>query len=193
LLKPSLTNVIYCPNGVDVELFTPTNSKKYDSRNIRIGWIGKNRPAKNLSVVTEVSKKLNESGVVISPIVVEKKFRMTGMSLAKIKSYYSGIDFYLCASWNEGTPNPALEAGACGIPLISTKVGNMPDVIVDGVNGYFVNPSVESIIKQLEDLKGISVEDYRSMSDSIRDTIEVDWSWQKNIRYYSEAFDFLTE
>jgi len=193
LLKPSLPNIVYCPNGVDVDRFAPTKNKNFDNKNIRVGWIGKNRPAKNLPIVMEVSKQLSERGVVLSPVVVEKKFRMTGMSLTDLKNYYSSIDFYLCASWNEGTPNPALEAGASGVPIISTKVGNMLDVIVNGVNGYFVNPSFESITKQLEDLREISVEDYRSLSDSIRGTIEANWSWEKNIRYFSEAFDLLTE
>lgn len=44
---------------------------------------------------------------------------------------------FVMNSASEGGPRVALEAMACGMPVIVTKVGVMPEVILDGVNGVF--------------------------------------------------------
>lgn len=56
----------------------------------------------------------------------------------EMRDFYHSLDVYVCASRSEGAPNPCLEAAACGIPLVTTRVGSMPELIQDGVNGPFV-------------------------------------------------------
>ena len=47
----------------------------------------------------------------------------------------------LClGSYNEGTPNVVIEALASGIPVVTTRVGGLPDVVIEGVNGFMVPP-----------------------------------------------------
>lgn len=47
---------------------------------------------------------------------------------------------YVLPSYNEGQPMSILEAMATGLPIISTPVGGTPEAVVDGVNGYLVQP-----------------------------------------------------
>jgi glycosyltransferase involved in cell wall biosynthesis len=58
---------------------------------------------------------------------------------AIIDSYHSA-DIFLLPSYKEGFPLTILEAMAAGLPVISTPVGAIPEVIDDGINGFLVPP-----------------------------------------------------
>jgi glycosyltransferase involved in cell wall biosynthesis len=49
---------------------------------------------------------------------------------------YSALDAYLMTARVEGGPCTILEAMACGTPVVATRVGLVPDVVEDGVNGF---------------------------------------------------------
>jgi glycosyltransferase involved in cell wall biosynthesis len=60
---------------------------------------------------------------------------------AEIPSVLSEIDALLSPSlWFENGPTIALEAMAVGTPVIATRVGNLTELIQDGVNGRLVEP-----------------------------------------------------
>jgi glycosyltransferase involved in cell wall biosynthesis len=49
---------------------------------------------------------------------------------------YSAADAFIIPSLMDNLPNTVLEALACGVPVIGYKVGGIPDMVEDGVNGY---------------------------------------------------------
>jgi glycosyltransferase involved in cell wall biosynthesis len=53
--------------------------------------------------------------------------------------YYQALDLYLIASRGEGGPKALLEGWACGVPMVSTKVGMSTDLIVPGENGFLAD------------------------------------------------------
>lgn len=57
----------------------------------------------------------------------------------EIANMYAALDAYMVSSREEGGPKGVLEALACGIPLISTRVGLAPDVIRHEENGLLVD------------------------------------------------------
>lgn len=52
---------------------------------------------------------------------------------------YVASDALVVTSDNEGTAASAIEAQAAGLPVVSTRVGGMPTVVVDGETGYLVD------------------------------------------------------
>lgn len=192
LLSGALPNIVYCPNGVDTELFAPEKKRDYNPNCIRIGWAGKVRGPKNFPVMEEALKILESSGGFKAELVkVPKDFKRPPLSFKKMREFYKGIDFYLCASLNEGTPNPALEAGSCGIPVIATRVGNMRELVVPGKNGFFIEPTIDSIVNRFNALKGLTADEYMRMGSNMRELIAKDWSWDARVENFKEAMERL--
>ena len=53
-----------------------------------------------------------------------------------IEEIYAGVDLVALTSLNEGTPIVLIEAMAAGVPVISTNVGGVADIIADGDTGF---------------------------------------------------------
>ena len=72
---------------------------------------------------------------------------------ADIPALYSALDVYLLTSRVEGGPCTILEAMACETPVVSTRVGAVPQWIVDGVNGYSADvDDVDSLLAAILEL-----------------------------------------
>ena len=54
-------------------------------------------------------------------------------------SYYRAVDAFVLPSHIEGMSNVVLEAMACGLPVIATRVGAASELISDGNNGLLIN------------------------------------------------------
>jgi len=65
-------------------------------------------------------------------------------------------DIFILPTYSEGFPLVILEAMAAGLPVISTPIRAIPDIIEDGVNGFLIEPRnpaalAEKIIQLIED------------------------------------------
>lgn len=58
----------------------------------------------------------------------------------QINDLLKHVDFLVLPSYNEGLPMAILESMNYGLPIISTYVGGIPEVIINKDNGYLVNP-----------------------------------------------------
>jgi glycosyltransferase involved in cell wall biosynthesis len=53
---------------------------------------------------------------------------------------YSAADVFVCPSIEENLPNTALEALACGTPVVGFRIGGLPDLIEHEKSGYLADP-----------------------------------------------------
>jgi teichuronic acid biosynthesis glycosyltransferase TuaC len=60
--------------------------------------------------------------------------------LAGVARFLGAADLLALPSWAEGTPNVVLEALAAGRPVVASRVGGIPDAILEGVTGILVKP-----------------------------------------------------
>jgi len=68
----------------------------------------------------------------------------------KKKSYYMEADFYVLPTYHEGFPRTLYEAMIFGTPIITTFVGGIPALMVDGENSMKIQPrSSEDIVRAL--------------------------------------------
>lgn len=67
---------------------------------------------------------------------------------SEVASLYREADVFVLTSDWEGTPNVVLEAMASALPVVSTAVGGVPEVIRDGVTGMLAEPSDEEALSE---------------------------------------------
>jgi glycosyltransferase involved in cell wall biosynthesis len=64
----------------------------------------------------------------------------------------SAADVLVITSDNEGLPLSAIEAGMTSLPVISTNVGSIKEIIVDGKTGFITERRVQDIVDKLKTL-----------------------------------------
>jgi glycosyltransferase involved in cell wall biosynthesis len=118
-----------------------------------VGWIGRMTAIKHLPDVLAAFARVLESGIDARLCLVgdgpdreEVEQRAHELGIARftlylgyqrdIASYYALFDTLLLPSGNEGTPVVAIESLAAGTPVVATRVGGVPDVVSDGIDGF---------------------------------------------------------
>ncbi len=69
-----------------------------------------------------------------------------------IERVLSAADIVLLTSDNEGTPLSLIQAGMAGLPVVTTRVGSVPEVVLDGVTGIITSLDVQDLANALEKL-----------------------------------------
>jgi L-malate glycosyltransferase len=59
---------------------------------------------------------------------------------SKMPMYMATADVFALPSLSEGLPVVTLEAMACGVPIVASKVGGVPEVVIHDYNGLLVEP-----------------------------------------------------
>lgn len=79
---------------------------------------------------------------------VESQTILETYTLHEMPDVYRGSDIFVLASENETFGQVFIEAMSCGLPVIGTKVGGIPEIISDSYNGYLIPPDDSSILAQ---------------------------------------------
>ncbi|MFW5879295.1 MAG: glycosyltransferase, partial [bacterium] len=184
----SVDNLYYLPNGVDIDLFFPTDAPP---DGFSACWVG-NPKAFNDKGLEIIKAGTSMAGVKLNISSIHTKTDLQqSLSHTELRDQiYRKSSFYVCMSLFEGTPNPGLEALACGLPVISTPVGNLQDIIVDGYNGYLIERTPEALRDAIQKLKS---KDWRELSHNARQSVVNGWSWADQAKKYEQMFLELWE
>jgi hypothetical protein len=176
----------YTPNGVDTSFFVPAEETCPDGeRPLRIGWAGSlaNHGTEHRGVHEVIAPAVAAvPGAELRLAAREERWR----DAAEMLAFYRELDVYVCASRSEGTPNPCLEAAACGLPLVTTAVGNMPEFVRDGENGFLVErdpAAFADVFGRLRDDEALR----RRVGEAARRSVEA-WDWKHLAPSYAALF-----
>lgn len=162
-IEPARISVI--PNAVEAA-FQPLPKEQAESFRQKYGIsseticllnVGSNHPRKNLSTILKVVETLQQRGLSIHLLKVgadftdEQKAFIKTQGLENYVSYlgkpekstlvqiYNAADILIAPSLHEGFGITLIEAMSCGIPVITSKVSAMPEVVGDA--GVLVDPT----------------------------------------------------
>ena len=164
-------NVIAQPSGVK-KIFFKSFFKMIDSPKFKIITVANLFPKKNLDLILEIAKEMSDYDFTIIGTGSQemqlqnkiKKDNISNVNLVGFKSenelvsYYQQSNCFLLTSYREGTPTAILEAMACGLPIVTSNVGGIDNIISDGTNGFVIKTFdkkdyIEKILMLKNDLK----------------------------------------
>jgi glycosyltransferase involved in cell wall biosynthesis len=123
------------------------------------------RPDRFLDVVTEVKKRGIKIQFLIAgdgELLDNCRERIATEILpvkilgwqADIERVLAAVDIVILTSDNEGTPLCLIQAGMAALPVVTTNVGSIPEVVIDGQTGLVTSVEVLQIADALEKLAG---------------------------------------
>ena len=106
---------------------------------------------------------------------------------------YAGLDIVCLTSFNEGTPVSLIEAQAANKPIVSTRVGGIADIVIEGETALLAD--VQEADKYSEHLLHLVNDDaYRKkLGESSRDHVINRFSYQRLVKDMSELYYQLLE
>lgn len=69
-----------------------------------------------------------------------------------IEKVLSAADMVILTSDNEGTPLSLIQAGLAGLPVVTTNVGSVPEIVLDGTTGFITGLDIHEIGDTIEEL-----------------------------------------
>lgn len=161
-------------DGVDLSKYNPINLERFKNIDkVIVGWVGNSKFKDSYGdedmkgvegIIKPAISELQKEGYKIELKLADRNISM--ISQEEMPDFYNSIDLYVCASKTEGTPLTALEAMAMGIPVISTDVGIVSEVLGKTGMRYILEErtkecfkeKIKKLIKNKEDFQEISKE-----------------------------------
>ncbi len=202
--KPGKIKVLH--NGVDLVRFRPLNGKREEMRRklgipqnsivaltvrrlvykngidtlIESANIAVRKNPKITFLVVGKGPDLNNVQIKIRQLGIENNFRLTGFVKDEdLPFYYNAADFFVLPSKSgEGLPLVALEAMACGLPVIATNVGGIREILMEDYGKLVPSNQPELLAKAILEFSNI---DFSSRKLELRAVMEEKFSWDKNV------------
>lgn len=165
--------VLVLPNGVDLHRFYPSvepHPINNRNRKIKVVYVGRVSASKGVFVLLQAAIKLTEKyGDRISflfagggPDRVDlqnavQKEKLTNIALLghvrNVRELLVNSDIFVLPSFYEGLPLSLMEAMACEVPVVTSNVGDVPELVKHAYNGLLVPPrDVDSLVHAIEEL-----------------------------------------
>ncbi|MCX7765547.1 MAG: glycosyltransferase family 4 protein [Candidatus Sumerlaeia bacterium] len=193
--------ILSIPNGVDLGIYQP-GGEKSPAESVRLLYVGRVSMEKRLDLLIEALaelKHLNWKLQIVGegPVLKELKQQVIRTNLTarieftgwksreELVKFYQQADVFVFPSTSEGMPNVVLEAMACGLPVITSKIPGCEELVEEGVNGFLIEPRnkahlIAGLIKLIT-----SPEQRRQLGEQSRKKVKA-YSWERVGQAYFE-------
>lgn len=187
--------VIY--NGIDTDFFKPIDFNNKKSKKIRILFVGNLIKRKGVDLLPKIMKKLgNDCELCFTSgrrTKIPKRLKLKNMiPLGKISDKrlleeYNKCDMLLFPSRLEGFGYCAVEAMACGKPVITTNYSALKEIVKDEKNGYLCKINdVDDFVEKIKIVKKRLNKNEKFLSN--RNYVENNFSLEILARKYKEIY-----
>jgi glycosyltransferase involved in cell wall biosynthesis len=182
--------VCVIPNGVDLERFHPTAQPearcllglpKEAKIVVSVGSLteGKNhslliaafarvsisQSEARLYILGEGPRRPALEALICTLHLTDKVMLIGAKPNAELAMWFCVADISCLASSREGWPNVVMESIACGTPIVATRVGGLPEIII--------SPDLGLLVEQ----------DQKALSDALEFALEKDWDRMALVRH----------
>jgi glycosyltransferase involved in cell wall biosynthesis len=199
------------PNGIDTSFYSPNENKRqqmrqslgYQDSHIVIGFSGRLDPVKNLDMLLDILRSSNPHEYPFRLLVVgdgpdrprlEAHCQAAGVNpyvkfvgqQTQVLPYLRAMDVFLLTSLREQMPLTVLEAMGVGMPVIATRVGEIPYIIDDGIDGFIrdLNASIETFVRPLRSL--LCSAKQKRLGDAARKKVVERFQLKTMVQQYSD-------
>jgi glycosyltransferase involved in cell wall biosynthesis len=207
------------PNGVDTNRFRPDETVRSSVRQRHqvmqeaqlIGLIGRFHPAKGVADFLQLIAPLRSRTtrvlrfVLVGPAMTEDNPALitsidrAGLTrsdvlmigpIQDLSQFMPALDLLVSASVTEALPNVVLEAMACAVPVVATRVGDVPDVLGDA--DRLVTPSnVDELVMAVANLVEADPEARRATGLRDRERVIERYAIEHCLRRYDQTYRAL--
>lgn len=195
------------PGGVDLELFHPDGPVAERGPLRRVLAVGELVPRNGYHEIITAMSTMDDAELVIvgdSPradpatdqlhaLIDESEMRKrvvcTGaVPRGEMPALLRSADVVVCAPWREPLGTVALEAMACGVPVVATEVGVLPDIVLHQVTGLHVLPrNVRALTRALRSLLANETQ-REQFGIAGRDRVVARYSWDRLAREFLSGY-----
>ena len=203
------------PNGVDAEAYKPASNEERAALRERHGWparalvfiyVGRFSPEKRLPqfvetwaqaahatareclfVLVGAGPEREKIEAAAAAARVSAKVRFVAPT-TEVAALYAAADVFVLPSISEGLSNALLEAMACGLASLASRVGGTPEAVQDGVSGLLFAPldeaALSSQLRRLFETPGLTV----SLGAAARRTAAEHFSLKATAQRYESLY-----
>jgi glycosyltransferase involved in cell wall biosynthesis len=163
-------------DGVDTMLFKPMVHLRPRGKKLRVGIVGCNWRGDDHKGI-EIARDACAAVGATLDVLDAKHGTHSYIAHEEMPLWYNRLDALLVCSQEEGGPNPGLEAMACGLPVLSSRVGLMPELLGEE---WLCDRTADAFAEKLLALSEMNAGEKKKAGRNNRDRIvSGGWSWEK--------------
>lgn len=186
--KKELRTLRNLPQDKIILLFAAGNFKIKGFNQLIDGLCKLKKTEKNkiLLLVAGNDKKIKNFKLICQKTGVETRFEG---HVQKMRDYYAMSDLFVYPSLYEPFANVCLEACACSLPVLTTKLNGSSEIIEDGKNGFLLENAfeIEGITEKLRNFINLSSEEIANFAQNAVKASD-SFSWTKHIDELEKLF-----